>query len=78
MREHLGLLKASSAAIKVAAWIFLLLGIFGAVTILSGVSGLYPRWLGFVVLGAYGFGFFLMQLIAKLADIVGALLKDKV
>lgn len=29
MREHLGFLKTSSAVVKIAAWIFLLLGIIG-------------------------------------------------
>ena len=33
MREHLGFLKVSSAVVKVAAWIFLFLGIVGGASL---------------------------------------------
>jgi len=38
MREHLGFLRFSSAVVKVAAWIFLLLGLLGGVSLLLGAS----------------------------------------
>ena len=36
MREHLGFLKTSSAVVKIAAWIFLLLGVFGFISLIIG------------------------------------------
>ena len=70
MREHLGFLKASSAVVKVAAWIFLLLGLLGGVSILLGSVPGNPRWMGVIVLAVYLFMFFLFYLIAKIADLL--------
>ena len=70
MREHLGFLKTSSAVVKVAAWIFLFLGLFGGAAILSGkVSGKTPVE-GFVNLMVAVFLFFLFYIIAKIADLL--------
>jgi len=70
MREHLGFLKTSSAVVKTAAWIFLLLGIIGGLAILWGYVPDYPRWMGPVILAIYAFSFFFLYLIAKIADLL--------
>ena len=70
MREHLGFLKTSSAAVKVAAWIFLLLGIIGGISILLGLVPGNPRWMGITILVIYAFFFFFFYLIAKIADLL--------
>jgi len=70
MREHLGFLKASSVVVKIAAWIFLLLGILGGSSILFGAVPGNPRWMGLIILGVYIFMFFFLFLIAKIADLL--------
>lgn len=70
MREHLGFLKTSSVAVKVAAWIFLFLGLFGGIAILMGKVPAYPPVTGFAVLAGYAFMFFFLYLIAKIADLL--------
>jgi hypothetical protein len=70
MREHLGFLKTSSAAVKIAAWIFLFLGIIGGVPTIFGLVSVNPRWKGLVTLGIYTFFFFFLYLIAKIADLL--------
>ena len=70
MHEHLGFLKTSSAVVKVAAWIFLLLGIVGGISMILGYVPGNPRWIGFVVLAVYAFFFFFFYFIAKIADLV--------
>ena len=70
MREHLGFLKTSSAVVKVAAWIFLFLGIIGGISIILGYVPGNPRWMGFIVLVIYAFLFFFFYLIAKIADLL--------
>jgi len=70
MREHLGFLKVSSAVVKVAAWIFLLLGVVGGISILLGLAPQSPRWSGLAVLAIYSFAFFFFYLIAKIADLL--------
>jgi len=70
MREHLGFLKISSAVVKVAAWIFLFLGVVGGISLIAGTTPDRPRWLGIIVLGAYAFFFFFLYLIAKIADLL--------
>jgi len=70
MKEHLGFLKASSAVVKIAAWIFLFLGIVGGVSITAGLVPGNPRWMGVLVLGIYAFFFFFLFLIAKIADVL--------
>ena len=56
--------------VKVAAWIFLALGILGSVTLFSGAVAGNPRWMGAVILVSYSFLFAFLFLIAKLADIL--------
>lgn len=70
MREHLGFLKTSGTVVKIAAWIFLLLGIVGGVSIVLGLVPNNPRWMGIVVLAIYAFLFFFLFLIAKIADLL--------
>ncbi len=70
MREHLGFLKTSSVVVKVAAWIFLILGVIGGISIISGLIPGNPRWIGVVVLAIYAFLFFFFYLIAKIADLL--------
>ena len=70
MHEHLGFLKVSSAVVKVAAWIFLCIGILGGVSLIFGLVPGNPRWMGFIVLAAYVFIFFFFFLVAKIADLL--------
>lgn len=70
MREHLGFLKTSSAVVKIAAWIFLFLGVIGGISITAGLVPGNPRWMGFIVLAIYAFLFFFLYLIAKIADLL--------
>lgn len=70
MREHLGFLKTSSAVVKIAAWIFLCLGVIGGVSIILGMVPGNPRWMGLVILAVYAFSFFFFYLIAKIADLL--------
>lgn len=70
MHEHLGFLRASSAVVKTAAWIFLFLGIVGGVAILAGMVPGYQWWWGAVLLALYSFLFFFLYLIAKIADLL--------
>ncbi|MCK9603377.1 MAG: hypothetical protein M0R66_03365 [Candidatus Omnitrophica bacterium] len=77
MREHLGFLKASSAVVKVAAWIFLFFGVLGGIAMILGISpsnlGIFPdnpRLDGFIVLTLNAFLFFFLFLIAKVADLL--------
>lgn len=76
MREHLGFLKTSSTVVKVAAWIFLILGLAGGLSIIfGGVTG-NPRWMGGVVLVVYTFFFFFLFLIAKIADLLVRIINE--
>jgi len=70
MREHLGFLKTSSAMVKVAAWIFLLLGVVGGIGILSGRVPNKTTLDGIMVLGFFVFFFFFLYIIAKIADLL--------
>lgn len=76
MREHLGFLKCSSAVVKVAAWIFLSLGIVGGVSLLLGAVPGNPRWMGIVILAIYIFMFFFFFLIAKIADLLVKIINE--
>jgi len=49
MRKHLSFLQVSSTVVKVAAWIFLFLGLIGGIAIIFGVIPGNPRWMGVVV-----------------------------
>jgi hypothetical protein len=76
MREHLGFLKISSVAVKTVAWILLFLGIFGGVSLFLGAVPGNPRWMGIIVLAFYLFLFFVLFLIAKLADILVKIINE--
>ncbi len=66
-----GLLKVSSAVIKIAAWIFLLLGLVASTFIMLGSTGKeMPRLMGPVVLIIYVLVFFLLHLVAGIADLL--------
>jgi hypothetical protein len=70
MREHLGFLKTSSAVVKIVAWIFLFLGIFGLISMfLKKTAGYSPLVIAFGS-AIYIFFFFLFFLIAKIADLL--------
>ena len=70
MREHLEFLQMSSTVVKIAAWIFLLLGVVGGISIILGLVPGNPRWMGFIILAIYAFAFFFFYLIAKIADLL--------
>ena len=76
MREHLGFLKISSVVVKIAAWIFLFLGVVGGVSIILGFVPGNPRWMGLIVLAIYAFLFFFCFLIAKIADLLGKIINE--
>ena len=74
MRRQISFLKISSAVVKVAAWIFLLIGIIaGGVVIFGKGSTDIPRLMGPVVLAVYLLLFFFLYLIASTADVVAEL-----
>lgn len=70
MREHLGFLKVSSTVVKIAAWIFLFLGVVGGISVIAGLVPGNPRWTGAVILAVYAFSFFFFYVIAKIADLL--------
>ncbi|MFA5157439.1 MAG: hypothetical protein WC532_08695 [Candidatus Omnitrophota bacterium] len=76
MREHLGFLRVSSAVVKMAAWIFLLLGLSGGIAIFLGKVPGYPSWTGAVIIAVYAFVFFFLSLIAKIADLLGKIINE--
>lgn len=76
MQEHLGFLKISSIVVKVAAWIFLILGLLGGSSLLFGLVPENPRWMGLLILAIYAFLFFFLYLIAKMADLMIKLIKE--
>ena len=76
MRKHQRFLKASSAVVKIAAWIFLFLGILGGASLFFGMVPGNPRWMGLIILGVYAFAFFFLMLVAKIADILGLIISE--
>lgn len=76
MQEHLGFLKASSAVVKIAAWIFLFFGLMGGSAVLLGLVPENPRWMGAVILAVYAFLFFFLYLIAKIADLLTKIINE--
>lgn len=76
MREHLGFLKVSSAVVKIAAWIFLLLGLLGGISVIMGKVPGNPPWAGVLILVVYVFFFFFLYLIAKIADLLAKIINE--
>ena len=70
MRQYLGFLRVSSIVVKVAAWVFLCLGVIGGVSVLAGQIPGNPRWMGIILLVIYAFSFFFLYFIAKMADVL--------
>jgi len=70
MREHLGFLKTSSAAVKVAAWIFLFLGATYSIYIFLGKVPGRTAVDGVVNLALSIFFLFFLYIIAKIADLL--------
>ncbi len=70
MRKYIFFLKCSSVVVKIAAWIFLFLGIVGAVSLFLGTVPNNPRWVGGIVLVFYSSVFLFLFLIAKISDIL--------
>jgi hypothetical protein len=70
MREHLGFLKASSAVVKITAWIFLFFGAVGGLGIFLGFVPQEPRLRGLLILAGFFSLFCLLYLIAKIADLL--------
>ncbi len=76
MRQHLGFLKVSSAVVKVAAWIFLLLGISGSILIVAGKGPGKKIFGGVINLSAAVFFFFFFFFIAQIADLLFKIIKE--
>jgi len=76
MREHLGFLKTSSAAVKVAAWIFLFLGVTGSIYIFAGKIADKTLVDGIVNLAVAVFFFFFFYIIAKIADLLVKIINE--
>lgn len=70
MAHHTQFLKVSSLAVKIAAWTFLLLGLFAGVPLILGRLPDRPRLLGVIILVMYGFMSFFLYFVAKIADAV--------
>ncbi len=70
MREHLGFLTASSAVVKITAWIFLFFGVVSGTGIFLGLVPTEPRWRGLIILAVFFFIFSFLFLIAKIADLL--------
>ena len=70
MQKYIFFLKCSSVVVKVAAGIFLFLGIIGSTSLFLGTIPGSPRWTGAVILAFYVFVFFFLFFVAKLADIL--------
>ena len=76
MKEHLGFLKISSVAIKIAAGIFLFLGILGGIfTFLGRVPGRSSAEGVMSLLGSIFF-FFFLYIIARIADLLVKIIKE--
>jgi hypothetical protein len=70
MREHLVFLETSSAAVKLAAWIFLFLGIAGGFLIITGRMPGKTIQDAVINIAMSVFLFFFLYLIAKIADLL--------
>jgi len=76
MREYIGFLRVSSVVVKIAAWIFLLLGIAGGGAVILGMVPGNPRWMGIVIIIIYAFSFFFFYFIAKIADLLVKIINE--
>jgi len=76
MREHLGFLKASSAVVKIAAWIFLLFGVTSGVYILFGRMAGKGILEGSIIICLYTLLFFVLYIIAKIADLLVKIINE--
>jgi len=76
MQKKLKFLKISSLILKIMAWIFLFMGIIGGLSIISGASPLYPRWIGIPIILFYSFSFLLLYTVAIMADILGEIKRE--
>ena len=70
MREHLVFLETSSAAVKLAAWIFLFLGLAGGMLIIIGRIPGKTIQDAVINIAMSVFLFFFLYLIAKIADLL--------
>ncbi len=69
LQKNYGLLKLCSRLVKISAWTFLLLGVFSGVGTIFGLGQNIPRWMGVPIILVYVFAFFLVYLIALIADL---------
>jgi ABC-type antimicrobial peptide transport system permease subunit len=76
MREHLGFLKTSSVVVKIAAWIFLLFGVVSGMSAFLKAELPYPRQVILLGSAIYVFLFFLLFLIAKIADLLVKIINE--
>ncbi len=76
MREHLVFLETSSAAVKIAAWIFLLLGVAGGGLIIAGRMPGKGMQDAVINIAAGAFLFFFLYLIAKIADLLTKIINE--
>jgi len=76
MRQHLEFLELSSAVVKFAAWIFLVLGLVGGIPLILGKVPGEPVAKGVIGLAMCAFFFFLFYLIAKIADLLVLIINE--
>jgi len=80
MREHLGFLRTSSVVVKIAAWIFLFIGIAGMANglliLFSNQSSAYPLLMLFFSSAIYIFFFFFFYIIAKIAELLVKIINE--
>ncbi len=70
MAQKTRFLKVSSLAVKIAAWTFLLLGLLGGLPLVLGRVPGKPRIFGVIIITMYGFLFFFLYFVARIADAV--------
>mgnify|MGYP001609672976 FL=1 len=70
IQKEYGFLRLSSRLLKIAAWTFLLLGILSGIGTILGAAQNIPRWMGIFIILVYVFGFFVVYVIAMMADLL--------